>query len=214
MPNNKAHTQYKLKSGTLVPGVTTVLSILGKPAIIEWAYQCGLKGVDYHKVRDTAGDIGTLAHYLILCHLKGETPDTSEYSLADLVKAQNCLQSYHAWIKHNPVKPLMIETPLLSEKYGYGGTLDLYAQLDSQSILIDFKTSKAIYPEYLYQVAAYGQLLAENLGKLPDKVLILRINKESNSDFEIKTIDRMDKYFEVFRHCLRIYTLQKELPWS
>ncbi len=209
--SNKAHTQYKLKSGTLVPGVTTVLAILGKQALIEWAYQCGLKGIDYHKVRDSAGDIGTLTHYLILSDLKGKTPDISEYSAASLEKAKNCLQSYYAWLKHNPIKPIIVESPLISEKYGYGGTPDLYAETPHDTVLIDFKTGKGIYNEYLYQVGAYSQLILENTGKLPERAMILRINKDSNDDFEIRSVSRLDKYFEVFRHCLRVYTLQKEL---
>lgn len=210
MGKNKVHTQYKVKTGTLVPGVTTVLAILAKPALLEWAYQCGLKNLDFHKVRDTAGDIGTLAHYLILCDLKGEKPDLSEYSQANIDKANNCLKSYYAWLKQNPIKPIMVETPLISEKFGYGGTLDLYGQIGSDNVLIDFKTSKGIWNEYLYQVAAYNQLLLEN-DYHTDKAIILRINKESNDDFEIRTVNKIDKYFEVFRHCLRVYTLQQEL---
>ena len=81
MANVKAHTQYKLKSGTLVPGVTTILnSVLDKPFLVKWAYNCGCQGIDYRKVRDTAADIGTLVHYSILCDLKNEKPDLSEYS--------------------------------------------------------------------------------------------------------------------------------------
>ncbi len=207
---NKAHTQYKLKSGTLIPGVTTVLNILGKQALIEWAYQCGLKGIDYHKVRDTAGDIGTLVHYLIMLEFKGEKPDTSEYSPANLEIAQNCLKSYHSWLRDNPIKPLMVETPLISEKYAYGGTPDVYGELRG-NVLIDFKTSKGIYDSFFYQLGAYGQLLLENTGKLPDKAIILRIGKDNSDDLEIRTVSNLGRYFEVFRHCLCIYNLQKEL---
>lgn len=208
---NKAHIKYTLKCGTLVPGVTTVLNILGKDALIAWAYNCGVKGIDYRKARDTAGDIGTLTHYLILCDLKNETPDLSEYSPADYEIAKRCLKNYYEWKKNNNVKPIMVETPLISEKYGYGGTLDLYAELNSQKTLIDFKTGKGIYDSFLYQTAAYGQLILENTGTPPDNTTIIRIPKDERDSFETRSIKDTYKYFEVFRHCLCIYKLQKEL---
>ncbi len=209
--NNKTHIQYKLKSGTLIPGVTTVLnSVLSKPALIEWAYQCGLKNQDYKKIRDSAGGVGSLTHYLIMNEFQGIAPDVSQYSPADLKIAKNCLQSYHAWLKGNPVKPILIETPLISEKYAYGGTPDVYGELNG-NVLIDFKTSNGIWESYLYQLGAYGQLLLEHTGKLPDRAIIVRFNKSNNDDFEIRTVSNLERYFEVFRHALCIYNLQKEL---
>ena len=40
-----------------------------QPAVIHWAWEQGVAGLDYRKVRDQAGDIGSLVHYLILCAL-------------------------------------------------------------------------------------------------------------------------------------------------
>lgn len=57
MPSKtKIHTVYKLEDGTRVPSVTTILGILNKPALVEWAYQCGCQGLDYKAVRDQAGE--------------------------------------------------------------------------------------------------------------------------------------------------------------
>ena len=211
MANTKAHTQYRLKSGTLVPGVTTVLSVMNKPALVQWAYNCGRQGIDINKVRDQATGVGTLTHDLCVCSLTGKTADVRDYTQNQIDEAQNSLRSFYAWHKTHPFEPKLIEEPLVSETYGYGGTLDLFGIMDDRTILIDLKTSKSIYSEYLIQVAAYGQLLFENKGMWPDKAIILRINKGKNDDFEIKSVDRLDKYFEIFRHLLRVYALQKEL---
>ena len=105
----KANQKYKMLSGEIVPSVTTVLGILAKPALIHWAWDCGMKGEDYRKVRDTAADIGTLAQFLILCHLKGEKPDLSEYSPADVDKAETCLIKYWDWEKANPFTPVLVK---------------------------------------------------------------------------------------------------------
>jgi len=208
-PNKRqAHIQYQLKDGTFVPGVTTVLGILAKNALIHWAWKCGREGLDYREVRDTAADVGTLAHYLILCHIKGETPDTSEYSPNDLEKANNCLAKYLRWEKEHPITPVMIETPLISEEYRYGGTLDLLAEYDGKFTLVDFKTGKAIYPEMLSQVAAYWKLLEEQ-GWPVSSARILRIGTDEDEGFEERIRTSLDNEWQIFKHCLEIYRLQK-----
>lgn len=206
----KVHTVYKLKSGVRVPSVTTMLGILNKPALLDWAWQMGTQGLDYKAVRDTAGTIGTLAHYLILSDLKGEKPDTSEYSATDIERAENCLIKYWDWQKGHKVEPIMLESPLISEQYQYGGTIDFFGKVDGQPTLLDFKTGKAIYDEFFYQLAAYKQLLAE-AGQLIEITRILRIGRSEDEGFEERTIGKLDKQWEVFLNCLSIYNLQKEI---
>lgn len=212
LKKTRVHTVYKNKAGDRVPSVTTILGILNKPALIDWAWKCGLEGLDYKAVRDNAGDIGTLAHYLILCDIKGEKPDTSEYSPADVNKAETCLLKYWEWRKTTPIKPLLAEYSLVSEQYKYGGTLDLFGQREDtkEFVLVDFKTGKAIYNEYFYQLAAYETLLAEN-GHSWDKTMVLRIGRDEAEGFEVRDIGNLDKHFELFKHCLNIYRLQAEL---
>ena len=156
MPNKtRIHTVYKLSNGERVPSVTTVLGILAKPALIHWAWKCGCDGQDYRAVRDDAGNVGTLAHYLVLCHLKGEIPDTSEYSPENLDRAENALIKYWDWEKGHRIEPILVETPLVSEQYRFGGTLDFYGKVDGQPSLVDFKTGKSIYGEaYLQNVTS------------------------------------------------------------
>ena len=80
----KVHTRYFNCNGDRLPGVTTVLGVLDKPALMYWAWQCGMNGQDFRKVRDTAASIGTIAHLMVMCHLSGKTPDLSIYSQADI----------------------------------------------------------------------------------------------------------------------------------
>ncbi len=207
LARTKAHTQYKLKDGTTVPGVTTVLSILNEPALVEWARECGCEGLDYREVRDSAGIIGTLAHYLIACHLKGVTPDTSEYSPAEVETARHCLAKYQLWEKEHSVSPVAIETPLVSEEFRYGGTPDLLAELDGELVLIDFKTgSGGIYREIFYRLAAYWRLLAEQGWPLAD-ARILRVTADDD-DFEVVIKTNLGPEWQVFTYCLAIYRLQ------
>ena len=206
----KIHTIYKNIEGVRLPSVTTVLGILNKPALLDWAWKLGTQGLDYKAVRDNAGDIGTLAHYLIICDIKGEKPDTSEYSMQDIEKAETCLIKYWEWSKSHKVEPLMVETPLISERYQFGGTIDFFGKVDNQPTLVDFKTGKAIYSEMFCQLAAYEQLLAE-AGQLIEITRILRIGRNEDESFEERTIGKLDKQWQIFLNCLSIYNLQKEV---
>jgi hypothetical protein len=211
MPDKtKVHTVYKLADGKRVPSVTTVLGILNKPALLDWAHQCGLNGLDYKAVRDRAGDVGTLAHYMILCYLRQEAPDYSEYSNQAIEQALTCFAKFLEWERHHEIKPILIETPLVSEQYRFGGTIDFYGEIDGQPTLLDFKTSKAIYPDMFYQLAAYAHLLHEN-NHLAGAAKILRIGKSEDEGFEERSAGKLDKQWEIFLACQKIYELQKEI---
>lgn len=205
---SKAHTRYKLADGTQVPGTTTITGILAKPALIKWANNLGLRGIDSTKYRDEAGVIGTLAHYLIQCHIQQTEPDLSGYAPDQIDAAENAVISYYEWeAQHNP-KPIHCEIPLVSEVYRYGGTIDLYAEIDGQYWLVDFKTGKALYPEMWYQVAAYEQLLLENDYPV-DGVRILRIGRDENEGFEDQVLRERERDFCIFYHCLKVYELRR-----
>ena len=63
---------YKLKDGTKVSGVTTILKNCGwsADALIGWAYNQGRDGKDRFETSKDAADIGTLVHERIECYLK------------------------------------------------------------------------------------------------------------------------------------------------
>ena len=206
----RIHTVYKTADSKRVPSVTTILGILNKPALLTWAWQCGVNGLDYRSVRDDAAGVGSLAHYLIMCDLKGEKADTSEYSPQDLERAENCLLKYWEWEKQNKPEPILIEQALVSENLGFGGTIDCLAKVGNEFWLVDYKTSKAIYPEMIYQLAAYKALLSEHK-HIINQARILRIGRDDIEGFEEKQFINLDKAFELFLCCKRIYELQKEI---
>jgi len=206
----KTHTQYKLQDGTVVPGVTTVLGVLAKPALIYWAWSLGCQKIDYRKYRDAAADVGTLAHAMIAAELGAEAPDLTPYSPETIDKAENAILSFYEWQKNRDIRPLLVECPLVSEEYRYGGTLDCLAVIDGIPTLLDIKTGKAIYPEMLYQLAAYRQLLLEN-GYEIQQAMILRVGRDETEGFDTKKITDFELYWEIFEACLRIYYAQKEI---
>jgi hypothetical protein len=210
MAKTNIHTVYKTQEGKRVPSVTTILGVLNKPALLDWAWKCGCEGKDYKAVRDNAADIGTLAHAMIQAHLKGEECDTTEYSAQDIVKAENCLIKYWDWEKENPINSVLVEEPLVSETYGFGGTIDCLCTLNDELILVDHKTGKGIYSEMFYQLAAYEKLLQEH-GYSIANARILRIGRDETEGFEQRIAVNLDKQWAVFVSCLAIYNLQKEI---
>jgi len=204
----KVHTRYKLADGTPVPGATTVIGILDKPALINWAWKLGLEGKDYKKVRDTAASVGTIAHYLVECEIKNEKPDLSEYSPKDIDKAETAFLAWLDFKKNNHLEPIASELQLVSEAHRYGGTIDLYAKLNgSGSCLIDLKTSSGLWPEMRLQMAAYKNLLEES-GRKVDDVHLLRIDKETG-EFNHHRIGNLMQEWEMFKLLIEVSRLKK-----
>lgn len=208
----RAHQRYYLSDGTLVPGVTTVLSVLSKPALVTWANRLGLEGVDVTKYVDKTASIGTLAHYLVECRVKGEEPDLEPFSPEELKRAEWAFGSYLSWEKQHQPKVIASEVQLVSERHGYGGTIDLIAVIGGRRWVVDLKTAKALYDEHVLQVAAYLQLAREN-GYRVGGARIVRIGRTPEEGFEERVFLAKDlrKHWEIFKHALAIYKLKRTL---
>lgn len=213
----KAHTRYYLADGSLAVGVTTILSVLNKPALVTWANRQGLMGNDTTKIKEQAGDRGTITHLLIHADIENRIPDLSEYAQADIDVATKCLNSFREWRKSHTLEPIKLETPAVSERYRYAGTPDYFGLVNGELQILDFKSSNFIANEYFYQVAAYRQLAIENWCTANDEIKsakILRFSKGDDVEFEDRTITAFAKEFDLFLHCLAIYQLLKDMKRS
>lgn len=210
---SKAHIRYKTKDGKVVPGATTITGLLNKPYLVKWANQLGLEGIDSATYTDEAAKTGTLAHAMIQADLTGEKIDRAQFSEIQIDLAENSILSFLEWKARHQIKVIHCEVPFVSDKMKYGGTVDCYCELDGNRVLLDFKTSKSIYPEYFVQTAAYAELLREN-GFPVEECRILRVGRDATEGFEERSISDTRKWFEIFQHLLAIYWLKKELNWS
>ncbi len=207
---NKTHIRYKDKEGNIVPGATTIIGLLAKPQLIIWANRLGLQGIDSTKYRDDKADIGTLAHKMVLADIKGEKVDTSEYSKEQIDQAENSFLSWLEWRKGKELEPIIMETPLVSEEFSFGGTLDYYGYLDNTLVLMDYKTG-GIYQEAYIQVCSYRQLLVENGYPPIDKAIVLGIPRTEDEDFKEITYTNFDNGWRIFKRLNEIYQLLKEV---
>jgi len=213
---NKAHTVYKLKDGTRVPGASTITGELAwnKQVLMNWAFKLGKEGnVDSMSAFvDDKAAIGTLGHLLVQDHFGKKKTDTSDYTKNQIDQAENCLMSYWNWEKGKTIEPILLETPLVSETLCYGGTMDFYGKVDGKLTLLDFKTGKGIYDEYLIQTSAYAMLLEEN-GHFVDCIQILNIPRSEGESFQVEVlpVGKWDVCRKIFLNCLNNYNLKKQL---
>ena len=215
MAKTKAHTAYKLKNGSRVKGVTTILNNLGwnKNVLVAWARRTALAGDDPDAVLKEAGASGTLAHYLCECDIKGEEPELDDYSAEQIEKAENAFLGYLEWKKMTKPKYEAIELKMVSEKYKVAGTADFVARINNSLVLGDIKTSKGIYPEMTAQLAAYRKMYIEIQPKAKiESAMILKLDKNSGAfSHHFVGKSQLDWGWKVFEHCMALEELHKEL---
>ncbi len=209
----KIHTVYK-DGGPRLPSVTTVLSILQKPALVHWAWRLGTEGKDYKKVRDTTAEVGSLAHAIILEHLGGSEVDYSIYSDHVRQMAENSFLSYLEWERRQTgFKSILAEKQFASDRLGFGGTIDDLADINTSLTLLDFKTGKGIFDSHRLQVAAYWLLLKE-AGYDAQRVIILNIPRSDNEDFVEAPVRKIEVYAEAFLKVLETYKALRKLDYK
>ena len=220
--NIKAHTTYKNSVGVRVPSVTTVLSVLNKPALVPWANKLGLQGIDSTKYVDEKAAIGTLAHEMIQSFIHDKIAgalfednlpigieDYTDYTPNQVTQAKLSFSKFLKWYKENDIEPILSEQGFISEFYQFGGTIDFLCKLSGKLTLVDFKTCKAIYSEHFIQLSAYEELLGE-AGYPIDESRILRIGRDEDEGFEEFVRTDLACQFLIFYHCGEIYRLRQE----
>lgn len=207
-----ARKGYYLKDGvTRVPSVTTVLGRFKDAGpLMHWAWECGVNGKDYRAERDKAADAGTMAHKAVEDYIRGRTVTFD--GPADVAgRARKSFDAFQEWTRQTQLKVDKTELPLVSEKYRFGGTFDAIL-LGTKRAMGDWKSSNGIYPEYLAQLAAYGQLWSENFPEEPidGGFHLLRFDK-TYGDFTHKHWGELDAGWTYFLSLRQAYECDKEL---
>jgi hypothetical protein len=216
---------YRNKDGKRLPSVTTILSrYKDSGALIKWAYRQGRAHAEleaqglpaprdlYDKSGETAkaAEAGTIGHNMIEAHILGQafTADP-ETDLGVYTRALNAFEQYRRWADQTRIEIVATEMGLVSEAHQYGGTLDAIGKIGDEIVLLDWKTSNAIYGDYLYQLAAYALLLEENRPELTPKGFhILRIAKES-ADFAHHSYGELDNEKRAFVLMRELYAIDE-----
>lgn len=217
---------YKSGIGLKLPGVTTILNCISKPQLMIWAAKEERKGVMYcmlnnkiipekffyTMISEKAADVGTICHFMCECYLKGCEADLSEFESDKLTMAKNGFNKFLEFWNREGLTVLSTEQALSDSALGYGGTLDIVCtDKEGKFVLVDLKTSKAIYSEYWAQVAAYRKLFDVNSINKISRCIIVRIGKEIADDLEVEEKNDLDKYYQLFDGARIIYNAQKDI---
>jgi hypothetical protein len=199
----QASHRYKL-DGVWVPGVTTILGVLDKPAIPKWAAtqvaeyvadnpdgvdtlrQMGrgpmvqaLKGLPWAK-RDTAAVRGTDVHDFAERIVKGETVEVPEHLAGYVEGALAFMDDYG-------IVPVLVEAVVGSREHRYAGKLDLIADSSRHPRAIyDYKTTASgIYGTTAWQNAAYA--FAEFHGEGGDETPMAGLGVEASFGVHLRS---------------------------
>lgn len=204
------HASYYNEKKEEVPSVTTIIKLLNKPFIAKWANSLGWKRQSYDKVLDERAMEGTFAHELFHEKLFKEGKEFDVSTEYRLMKAKEYLLTFEDFLNENELNPIWGEKSLSCDKYG--GTIDLYCELNGKKTILDYKTSKKFYSSHFIQLGAYINLL-NNHDYEVEQVAILCIRDGS---YKIKIIDvnDMELYRNIFEKLSNlfydIYELNKE----
>jgi hypothetical protein len=164
-----------------VPGVTTIVKFCGESAdgLIQWAWKVGYDGQTLDDARQKPRDAGKIVHAMIEADVRGQDPpDLTSLGMEMREKAERAFSQFIEWKRTESFETIGAELSLVSQKHGYGGTMDL-ARTNGRVTLMDYKAGKGPYIGHLVQLAGYGGLWAEhNPDKPIERFELLRISAE------------------------------------
>ena len=168
---NAGSSHSYLLDGAKVPGVTTVIGILDKPALVNWAARETASYADANWARLSemrSGDRiplmekaryntnrkavvkGNRIHNLGEQLANGKTVDVP-------LDIRPQVEAYAKFLDGWDLTTVATETPVCSTEWGYAGTFDLIAESPRFGrALMDIKTGKGVYSEVALQLNAYA----------------------------------------------------------
>lgn len=200
---------YYMLDGKDYVSVTTVLSVIAKPALTYWLQkQVALAIIEGEATSPeqaigavkgkskTRAQEGTDAHAVAEDYARGIMHPENAYFAA--------IDSFF-----KTMRPEVIHTELVlfNLEHGYAGTCDMLAKIGPYTFIIDWKTSKAVYSDYWLQIEAYnhcslaitkdGQRIAM---KPADKTAVVLLRTDGTFDTVVVRGD-----FEVFLAAKKLY---------
>ena len=209
----------------LLPSVSTILSILAKPGLVNWQIMRGIEAVTTapdlpgekldakiqrvldageHKAEsDAAAKLGTDVHTLLahdLCYVGKEPLEQAAFTLART--------AYH-WLLETKAATVNREKSVFDTTLGYAGKADRIIQGENGFELVDWKTTKKLptkgaWFEHNLQVAAYAQIAPCAINAVwvvyisttePDKIVAF---KSTSPDWQ-RDADAFNHVFAVWR---------------
>lgn len=203
----------------MVPSVTTRLGILNKE-LEDWVASIAANyvydninrmtkaelmrnaRVEWREVSQDHANVGTAVHELLW--IDGiEYHDIPEDRVANCMAAWQDLQTYVNFTLIQDEQEFLGK----NEHGYYGGTIDAVVLFDGlpELQLLEFKTSRMLYPAHAIQTAAYAKMLGL------EQARCVRLDKYTKR-WEIRRV-RIDFAYEIFKHIHAVSSLMNEDVW-
>jgi len=202
----------ELVSGIKLPNVTSILGIVNRPGLINWAVKLTKQGEDHNVERDKAAELGTQVHKAIQYHLSEGKVNANDYELEVLAM----LGRWVEWYEDSGISIIATEKMIYHPYHKYAGTVDaLGMDSNGKLVVLDWK-SGGIWPEMAVQVSAYAravECLVENFITVKDekcpamRAIIVGLGQ---SPAEVKEVDSIDYCFHIFINAKGIYSNLKD----
>ena len=227
--NKEAHIHTL--DGTPLHGVTTVLQVISKPALIQWAANMAvdyiaatefrtkdtaeelwerLQGIfkeartAHRKKKEKAGDWGSELHEAIENWIKTKAEPSFEGT------QKVAFENFKNWCQEHNVVFLESEKHVWSESMWVGGICDLVFTMDGKKYIGDIKTSSRIYNEHFFQMAAYDLCLTD-MGEHQDVAGYIVINLKKDGEIDLMRADNMKLNREAFLAALTLHKIINSL---
>lgn len=145
------------------PSVTWIVSVYPKLGLQKLRDELGAEETDL--LKKLGGERGSKVHDAITAIIQGEevrvdseftNPNTGQLEPLSAEEVRHVM-SFVQWRDAVNPKFLIWDVTVISERNGYGGTIDAVAEIDGEIYFIDFKTSKVIGTDYEMQISAYAE---------------------------------------------------------
>lgn len=181
----------------------------------------------YREVSRKAKDIGSSAHAWLEWHVRVILGITIGPEPVLLPGAEKAVMAALEWMKQVSLKPIDVERRVFDAKIGYAGRYDLKAEVDwdengkteRRRVIVDWKSSKGIYPDMIIQNIAYRQADAITAnGSRSNGGIIVRLAKEENDPVPCEPVQVpfTPQAFECFKAALAFWRLWRahEGKWA
>ena len=192
---------YTTPNGGYYPSVTSIVGILNEKSIAEWVKRVGVDKAN--EIKKIASEHGSRWHELM---------EKTLYEGTQSIPFGTEFFAVYPQIVHNIFPKITnvrgIELRMWSDETECAGTVDLVANFEGKLSIIDWKTSKHEkqsheIKSYWCQTAAYAIMLEERYGLIPEQLVIVVNQADTESYYFTQPTEYWKRQFRNLREFYR-----------
>ncbi len=193
---------YAVDGRPLVAVTKVIGTVLRAPQLEEWFKRVGTRA---DTIRDEAAAFGKSVDAALTAHMSGA-------NLIPLDMPDNWLQTIEAakrWLETNIDEVYAVQQPIVSLKYGYAGTPDLYCRRRGHKLpcILDYKATGDLYWSHRFQTAAYRQAAKETYEDKGAERIVLHLSKDEPGKVTPFVLTKHTLDFHGWGYCLGLYNV-------